>query len=132
MLFGPRHFFSVESYDQDEDKKEKEEDDDDRGEKQRSLSTVTFDGSLLLPPLVDCSSNASPCPFFCPTPDDVLESKQLERDYRVQKTFYETRLERDCQELHYPPPSRFAASPPRFFLHTLPLYPPPRTNRLLS
>lgn len=64
MLFGPRHFFSAESYDQDEDEKEKEEDDDDRGEKQRSLSTVTFDGSLLLPPLVDCSSNASPCPFF--------------------------------------------------------------------
>lgn len=42
--------------------------------------------------------------FFCLRRSDVLESKQLERDYHVQKTFYETRLERDCQELHYPPP----------------------------
>lgn len=42
--------------------------------------------------------------LFCLRRGDVLESKQLERDYRVQKTFYETRLERDCQELHYPPP----------------------------
>lgn len=65
------------------------------------------DGPLLLF-LVDCSSNRCALilpPFFLSTRrSDVLESKQLERDYRVQKTFYETRLERDCQELHYPPP----------------------------
>lgn len=30
--------------------------------------------------------------FFCLRQSDVLESKQLERNYRVQKTFYETRL----------------------------------------